>query len=421
MEAIHLAGRRAALAVLLALCVVSGCAAKPSAQEPTPQTPLRTADLAFVGTWTATGADGVALIDGYPIRLELSDTAIAATAGCQLLTTSVTAGQVETIDGSVTAELVGGLEVTTDRQIACSEELNALDEWLTALLTGPMRWEQSRSAVTVTAGDNPSGSLKVQRVLSPSAADPSTFDDPGLNGSFVLSEWSPYEGSLPLSQSTDASTENAEPVAPTLLVTFDNGRLTAQGTCGTSTAMYRLTPGAMEVQNFSTVHADVACDPIAKEFDDQVSSLLTERPIVYRQDDQVSLDARSAAGFGLAINRVAVPADPDFESTMWTLRQYQRPGTDAVQVPSDVTATLEYVQGHLWMYAGCNHIGGMAYIADGFIRVSGFSSTAMGCDPPLNELDSALMAPFGPDPAAYSVDGSTLTVTSPSITLTFTR
>lgn len=421
--------RRNALVTALTLTIVSGCAPTSrsdgddaatvgsSSLEPSVFVVSGGPSAPFAGAWTAVGATGVALSQGFPVRLEVSDGVVAATAGCQLITTAVTAASVDGPLGTTVAVLTGGPDVVRERSVRCAPDLNALDDWLAALLAGPMRWEESEAGGMVTAEDHPDRTLTLRRDLFESPTDPSTFADPGLDGSFALSQWSYYEG---LSPAPSAAPDSEPAAAPSLMLTFAGQQITAEGICALATGDYRLTAGALEVQNLVSA-ADPACTPADRDFDDHVLALLQQRPILHRVGDSVSLDARTADGFGLTVNRVAVPADPDWEGVTWTLRDYQPAGADAVPTPGDVAATMTYASGRVSMYAGCNYMGGMAYIADGVIRATDVSSTAMSCGPESDDLDAALVSPFGRDQATYRVDGDTLTVTAPSITLTFTR
>ena len=373
----------------------------------------------FVGTWVATAADGAHLIEQFPARLEVSGNVVAATAGCRLITTTVTTPKDVASDPA--AELVGGPDVAVEHQITCSPELNALDNWLTELLTGPMRWEQSDDVLVVSAADQPAGSLRLTRVLLPSTTDPTTFDDPGLEGTYLLTQWTqPAVASPSESAAPHSTTGAAYPAAPTLQLSFADGRLTADGICGTSTGAYRLTAGALQVSDLSTLHDPaVPCDPSAQQFDKLILGLLAARPILERNGDQVALTSRNG-DFGIAINRVAVPADTAFAGT-WTLQQYQRSGDQPIRLPPEIIATVSYNEGQLAASAGCNYLNGAAYVADGVIRAENFMSTAMACGPPLDEIDQAIMDAFSSGSSLYTIDGGVLTISSPSITLILTR
>jgi hypothetical protein len=277
-----------------------------------------------------------------------------------------------------------------------------------------MLWDETAQALSVTAADDRAGSLTLQRVLSPAPTDPATFDDPGLVGSFELTGFT--------SDVATPSTTGPHPSAPGLRLTFRDGRVTAVGNCGTSTGSYRLIAGALDVTNLSTV-ADpaVSCDSDSRRFDDLGVALLGARPVLKRTDDEVSLAPRASGDFGVTVTRVGVPGDPLFEGFTWTMRHYQRPGAAAVPVQLGITATLKYLKGRLSMYAGCNYIGGSAYVADGTIRVQQVASTAMACESPLGDYDNLLTEPFTSAPTRYTVDATTLTIMSSTVTLTFTR
>ncbi|MEP6980361.1 MAG: META domain-containing protein [Nakamurella sp.] len=416
--------RRSATAWVLGVLVAAaaGCAGPRAGEQHdggastvlTPSGPAAGASP-FVGTYTAVGATGVTLTDGaFPVRLELSGATIAATAGCRMMTGSFTT------DGtSATAGELTGADVVTEHEIRCADNLNALDGWLAALLDGPMAWAFTDTGLTVTAGDTPTGSLTLERVLSPSAADPTTFSDPGLAGTYALNSWSDYESALPAESAADGAVPAPPPRGPTVRMTFGVSTVTSTGACGVTTGDYRLTAGALAVSDLATTTTDGACEPRAQEFDDLVARMLAQRPLVRRQGDGLAIESRDAR-FGVQVSRIAEPADPDFGDRTWTLVRHQRPGADPAPVPAGVTATLRFHGGRLEMTTGCNAIGAMAWVADGVIRVRDFSMTAMLCDTPAGDTEAVLIEPFSSTTITYRVDGDTLSIIAPTMTLVFT-
>ncbi|WP_111765751.1 META domain-containing protein [Nakamurella deserti] len=421
---------RTTAAVTALVLTLTGCAvtAVPGVSEESGTTPADTpaatatatapaAGPSVVGTWTVVAATGIGWRPALPARVEITRDAVAATMGCRMLI-APTASPPDVAGAAVTVS--GGPVDFGLRPSDCGPDLDVAEEELADLLTGSMRWEVAGEQATLTATDGESTSLSLQRVLGPAADDPDTFADPGLEGSFNLLYWTSYESSLPVGTEPPPDDARTVPSGPTLVLTMADGRITAEGNCGTVTGTFALEAGHLEVDDLAPVPdaAAVDCDAWSREFDDRVTALLAGAPVLHRTGDEVSVSSRNDRN-GVTVSRIAVPADAAFADRDWILQSYRRAGGPVEPAPGGVRAVLRYSDNRLSLTGGCNAGGGSAYIADGVIRTNGLMSTARGCGDPLEAVDEVMLEPFADAPPAYRIDGNTLTITSDTITVTY--
>lgn len=414
-----------ALALALTGCAGTTVPGGSTASGTTPaDTPVATATAtapaagsAVVGTWTVVAATGIGWRPALPARVEVTRDAVAATVGCRMLIAPTTGAP----EVAGTAVMVSGGQVDFGlRPSDCGPDLDVVEAALAELLTGEMRWEVADDEAVVTAAEGAATSLTLQRVLSPSADDPGTFADPGLEGSFSLLYWSSYDSAFPVATASPPEDAGTAPSGPTLVLAFADGRVTAEGSCGTVTGTFVLAAGRIQVHDLSPAPdpGRPDCDAWSREFDDRVVALLAGGPVLHRTGDEVSVSSRDDRN-GVTVSRIAVPADADFADRDWILQNYQRAGGPVEPAPGVGRAILRYTDNRLSLTGGCNGGGGSAYIADGLIRTNGLMSTAMGCGDPLEAVDEVMLEPFTGAPPAYRIDGNTLTITSDSITVTY--
>lgn len=86
-------------------------------------------------------------------------------------------------------------------------------------------------------------------------------------------------------------------------------------------------------------------------------------------------------------------------------------------IPGDEPLTLEFVDGRVSAYAGCNRSSGSADLAGGRLTVSELASTMMGCPPPFGDADGWLARFLDAGPA-WTLSADTLTLSTPESTVT---
>ncbi len=97
---------------------------------------------------------------------------------------------------------------------------------------------------------------------------------------------------------------------------------------------------------------------------------------------------------------------------------------DSVLTPAaeGSSITLTFTEDGISLIAGCNTIFGAATLAEGVLTVpaGNLGSTMMACPEMLMAQDQSLITFFTSNPK-YTLDGSTLTLTSPTTTIVMTQ
>ena len=97
---------------------------------------------------------------------------------------------------------------------------------------------------------------------------------------------------------------------------------------------------------------------------------------------------------------------------------------DGVLTPAAEESSIEltFTEDGISVIAGCNTMFGMATLADGVLTVpeGNMASSMMACSELLMAQDQALITFFTSNPS-YTLDGSTLTLTSPTTTIVMTQ
>lgn len=97
---------------------------------------------------------------------------------------------------------------------------------------------------------------------------------------------------------------------------------------------------------------------------------------------------------------------------------------DGVLTPTAEGSSIEltFTEDGISVIAGCNTIFGVATLADGVLTVpaGNMASSMMACSELLMAQDQALITFFTSNPT-YTLDGSTLTLTSPTTTIVMTQ
>jgi heat shock protein HslJ len=97
---------------------------------------------------------------------------------------------------------------------------------------------------------------------------------------------------------------------------------------------------------------------------------------------------------------------------------------DGLLTPAAEESSIEltFTEDGISVIAGCNTMFGMATLTDGVLAVpaGNMGSTMMACPEMLMAQDQALISFFTSNPS-YALDGSTLTLTSPTTTIVMTE
>jgi heat shock protein HslJ len=110
---------------------------------------------------------------------------------------------------------------------------------------------------------------------------------------------------------------------------------------------------------------------------------------------------------------------PELDGTSWIATVVTEDGVDR-PFAAGSTLRLEFSDGGLSVHAGCNHLHGNYRISGDRLRVGPLASTEMACDQPLMDQDAWLADTVLGSPLAVAVDGDTLTLSRPGLTLALT-
>lgn len=89
------------------------------------------------------------------------------------------------------------------------------------------------------------------------------------------------------------------------------------------------------------------------------------------------------------------------------------------QIPGGGPMTLEFLDGRISAFAGCNRGAGSADLAGGHLNVGELASTMMACPPPFGDSDAWMTRLLDAHPA-WTLDGDTLTLRTPAATVRLT-
>lgn len=112
----------------------------------------------------------------------------------------------------------------------------------------------------------------------------------------------------------------------------------------------------------------------------------------------------------------ANPSGKTYVATELTINGVLTPTAEASSI------ALTFTEDGISVMAGCNTMFGAASLADGVLTVpaGNLGSTMMACAEMLMAQDQALITFFTSNPG-YTLDGSTLTLTSPTTTIVMTE
>ena len=155
---------------------------------------------------------------------------------------------------------------------------------------------------------------------------------------------------------------------------------------------------------------EMACsDPLMAQ-DDWLSTLLSDRPTLALDRDQLSL-ATATYQVQLLDEQTANPDQP-LENTVWRLTGMLSGSQDTgavSSVPAGVTATVTFKDGRVSADAGCNTIGGSYTVEGSTITVTGLSTTLIGCPGPRQQVESHLGSVLD-GTMTFTIDGDQLTL-----------
>jgi len=109
---------------------------------------------------------------------------------------------------------------------------------------------------------------------------------------------------------------------------------------------------------------------------------------------------------------------PDLDGTSWIATSVVEHGQPRPVVPG-TEIRVDFADGHVSVSGGCNGMGGSYHLSEASeLRTGALSGTLMACDQARMDQDTWLSGTVFAAPLVASVDGDTLTLQRPGLTLT---
>jgi heat shock protein HslJ len=187
---------------------------------------------------------------------------------------------------------------------------------------------------------------------------------------------------------------------------FGDGSLTASAGCNTMGGDVRLDAGALVLDGGAMT--EMGCDAERHAQDTWLFDFLAGRPTVQLAADELAL--QSGETIIRLLDREVAEPDLDPTGTLWTVDSIIT-GDAVSSVPAGVSATLRLLPGgDVALDTGCNTGGGRFAIEGTIIRFSDLVLTKRACDGAAGAIEGAVLAVFGADAIAWSVDAASLTL-----------
>jgi heat shock protein HslJ len=185
-----------------------------------------------------------------------------------------------------------------------------------------------------------------------------------------------------------------------------DGRLVATAGCNTMSGQVEVRDGTLAVDGLATT--EMGCDPPRHEQDDWLAKTLGAGPR-WRLDGATLTLTSGDTTLVLTDREVADPDRPLADGT-WAVDTLVD-GQTAASTPA--TATLEFRDGKVDIFGGCNE-GSADYTPTGdTIRFGLAAMTRKACEPDIMRLEAAVLAVVR-DTATVEIDADRMTLTQPS-------
>jgi heat shock protein HslJ len=200
-----------------------------------------------------------------------------------------------------------------------------------------------------------------------------------------------------------SATEKGDPLAIVSGTTIElrftaDGRLVANAGCNTMTGPATVTADGLDADLSTT---EMACDDARHAQDEWLSTLLTGKPAVRMEGDQLTLSARDAEL--MLVEQQAMP----LHDTTWTVTTLVEGQTAAA---ATTEATLTFGDGEVTVTGLCN-LKAVKYQESGPTLTFELGMlTRMACAPEIMTVENATVRVLDGE-ATYEVDGTTLTIT----------
>lgn len=204
----------------------------------------------------------------------------------------------------------------------------------------------------------------------------------------------------------------------TVVLAFDQHRLTVTGGCNTISGGYEVRDGTLRFTG-APASTEMACPDDARMAQDGwITELLTTGMQASLAGHELTL--RTDGATLTLVERSAAVPDRPLEGTTWTLETLTT-GDTASSVPGGLPpVTLVVADGRASVFTGCNRGSATAEVADDgrSVTIGPLALTRMACGPGADEVEQAVTTVLGGEVEVH-IDGDALTLANGDRSLTY--
>lgn len=188
-------------------------------------------------------------------------------------------------------------------------------------------------------------------------------------------------------------------------------RVVARASCNTMSGEAAVEGDRLVVGN-GLATTEMGCDQDRHAQDEWLDGFLTGSPAIALTGERLTLTAGDGTALELTERSVADPDRP-LEGTVWTVDSLVD-GETASSTPAGATpATVEFADGRVTVFTGCNGGSGTYRLDGDTITVEPLMLTRKACESGIMTVESAMVAVLT-GPVTYDVTSATLALENPS-------
>jgi heat shock protein HslJ len=194
------------------------------------------------------------------------------------------------------------------------------------------------------------------------------------------------------------------PAGSSLQLAFDGLGVRMSGGCNSGSGDYDVQDGVLVMQPMATT--EMACEQALMDLDSNVVTLLTAKPTIRLAGDDLTI---TSAGTVLRMTDAgARQQDTALEGTLWVVTAVLQ-GDTATGGFEGTNATVQFADGSVKVFAGCNRGSGPATIGSTAIDFGPIGLTRMACPQPQMVLEMSVMIVLQ-GTVTYRIEGNQLTL-----------
>jgi heat shock protein HslJ len=200
-----------------------------------------------------------------------------------------------------------------------------------------------------------------------------------------------------------------------LSLSFANDGISGSAGCNTMSGLVKQ-QGDVLIVDGALAMTEMGCAADRMQQDQWFADLLTSKPTIILNGDQLTLTAKGTV-VGMTDEKATNPERP-LTGTDWTLDSIID-GDTVSSIPQGVTSTLELSNdGRIRVMTGCNNGSGTYRAVRDHIKFGPIGMTVLPCTGPAGDAELSVLQVIDGE-AAYSIDGTLLTLTKGAHGLTY--